>query len=367
MTRSMKIYKLLFVLSFFVLFVPLNVKADEIHIAYESAKINNKFGYWYGKGTLNAEIKHDFWLNIGDAKIISFTGALPIKREGDKIYFMKQDEKFECAFLLPRPRGQGLYKLSFNIPQINNNADVEIEIIGGEKLLSSNPHFKSQKEGNYLILKGKTNKSRLNFIYITTLSYMLISDVIAGSIFIFIIICYVVIKRKDIKQSIRTKLKSSKERIGINSPFGLKTEDNYYEVFFDFNRLKKLKKIINYKEKRLCFKIPNWFISIIIIVFLSIVFFLSITNPLKRVWNILGIFKIIIIFFAALSAIFSGLLLVSAKDYKELSLRFGIIGGGIIGSMFGYLGIFAIVLAVLTCLLIYFLSILLIEEEGEPK
>jgi len=364
MKKGMKGYRFLFILAFFILFSPLNVIADEIHIIYESARIDGQFRYWYGKGILTSETKGNFSLDIGDAKIISFAGAIPIKREGDKIYFMKQDESFECAFLLPRPKGHGLYKLSFNLPQINNDADVEIEIVAGEKLLSSNPHFKSQKEGNYLILKGKTNKAKLSFIYITKLSYMLLSNALGGSIFILILIGYVAIRRKEIKENIRLRLKSSKDKIKTRSPFDLKAGSDYYEVSFDFNRLKELKKVVGYKEKRLSFKIPNWLISITIIIFLSIVFFFSITNPLKKIWDSLGIFKLVIISFALLSAILSGLLLISAKDYKELSLRFGIIGGGIIGSMFGYLGVLAIILAIVTCLLIYFLSILLIEEEG---
>ena len=354
MKRGMKGYRFLFILAFFILFSPLNIVADEIHIIYESARIDGQFGYWYGKGTLNAEIKDDFWLNIGDAKIISFTGAIPIKREGDKIYFMKQDESFECAFLLPRPKGHGLYKLSFNLPQINNDTDVEIEIVAGEKLLSSNPHFKSQKEGNYLILKGKTNKAKLSFIYITKLSYMLLSDALAGSIFILILIGYVAIRRKEIKEKFNMNLSEIKRK--IMSQIVLKQEEGCYEISFE--------KPFGHKENRFFFRIPFWFISAIIIIFLLIVFFFSLTNPLKKIWDSLGIFKLVIMFFALFSAILSGLLLISAKDYKELSLRFGIIGGGIIGSMFGYLGIFAIILAIVTCLLIYFLSILLIEEEG---
>ncbi|AMM40589.1 membrane protein [Candidatus Desulfofervidus auxilii] len=343
-----------FLLFLLIFLFPLNIVADEIHIIYESAKIDGQFGYWYGKGTLNAEIKDDFWLNIGDARIISFSGAIPIKREGDKIYFMKQDERFECAFLLPRPKGQGLYKLSFNLPQINNNTDVEIEIVAGEKLLSSNPHFKSQKEGNYLILKGKTNKAKLSFIYITKLSYMLLSDALAGSIFILILIGYVAIRRKEIKEKFNMNLSEIKRK--IMSQIVLKQEEGCYEI--------SLEKPFGHKENRFFFRIPFWFISAIIIIFLLIVFFFSLTNPLKKIWDSLGIFKLVIMFFALFSAILSGLLLISAKDYKELSLRFGIIGGGIIGSMFGYLGIFAIILAIVTCLLIYFLSILLIEEEG---
>jgi len=343
-----------FLLFLLILLFPLNIVAGEIHIIYEYAKINGQFGYWYGKGTLNAEIKDDFWLNIGDARVISFSGAIPSKREGDKIYFMKQDERFECAFLLPRPKGQGLYKLSFNLPQINNDTDVEIEIVAGEKLLSSNPHFKSQKEGNYLILKGKTNEAKLSFIYITKLSYMLLSDALAGSIFILILIGYVAIRRKEIKEKFNMNLSEIKRK--IMSQIVLKQEEGCYEISFE--------KPFGHKENRFFFRIPFWFISAIIIIFLLIVFFFSLTNPLKKIWDSLGIFKLVIMFFALFSAILSGLLLISAKDYKELSLRFGIIGGGIIGSMFGYLGIFAIILAIVTCLLIYFLSILLIEEEG---
>ncbi|CAD7774722.1 hypothetical protein DMNBHIDG_00984 [Candidatus Methanoperedenaceae archaeon GB37] len=183
---------------------------------------------------------------------------------------------------------------------------------------------------------------------------MLLSDALAGSIFILILIGYVAIRRKEIKEKFNMNLSEIKRK--IMSQIVLKQEEGCYEISFE--------KPFGHKENRFFFRIPFWFISAIIIIFLLIVFFFSLTNPLRKIWDSLGIFKLVIMFFALFSAILSGLLLISAKDYKELSLRFGIIGGGIIGSMFGYLGIFAIILAIVTCLLIYFLSILLIEEEG---
>ena len=76
-------------------------------------------------------------------------------------------------------------------------------------------------------------------------------------------------------------------------------------------------------------------------------------------------FKMVIVLAAILFAVLSMLLLLSAKNSKSLSLRFGVVGGGIVGTMFGYLGLFALILAVTTCLLIYILSVLLLEEEEQ--
>lgn len=355
-----------FLLFFLILSLlsPLATIADEIHIIYEPAKIDCESRYWYGKGLLTSEVKEKFSLDIGDVEIISFAGAIPTKKVGNKIDFMRVDEEFQCAFLSLKPKGHGLYRIAFKLPKIGSNTNVRIEIEGGEKIFLSNIDFNCHKEGSYLILEAKTDQRNLNFVCITKLTYMLLADTFAGGIFILVLIGYVAFRRKEIRKNIRSRLKSSKEKIKTKSPFGLEVNEGHYEVSFDLNRLKESKKPIGYKERKLFFRIPFWFLSAVIIIFLLIVFFFSITNSLERIWGSLGIFKIVIISFAMLSGILSGLLLISAKSYKELSLRVGIIGGGIVGSMFGYLGILAIILAVTTCLLIYFLSILLLEEEG---
>lgn len=345
-----------FLLFFLILLFlsPLATIADEIHIIYEPAKIDGESRYWYGKGLLTSEVKEKFSLDIGDVEIISFAGAIPTKKEGNKIDFMGVDKEFQCAFLSPKPKGHGLYRIAFKLPKMGNNTDVRIEIDGGEKIFLSNIDFNSHKEESYLVLEAKTNQMNLNFVCITKLTYMLLADTFAGGIFILVLIGYTAFRRKQIKEKFNMNISEIKRK--IISQIVLKEEGRGYEICFE--------KPFGYRENKLFFRIPFWFISAVIIIFLFIVFFFSITGPLEKIWDALGVFKIVIVFFAIVSAALSGLLLISAKSYKELSLRFGIIGGGIVGSMFGYLGILAIILAITTCLLIYFLSVLLLEEEG---
>ena len=81
----------------------------------------------------------------------------------------------------------------------------------------------------------------------------------------------------------------------------------------------------------------------------------------------LGIFKVVIIFFAGLISVLSAILIMSIRTENDAAIRFAIIGGGIIGIMFAYLGAIAVLLSVTTALLIYFLSVLVLEEEEETE
>jgi hypothetical protein len=357
---------LLILLLFLLCSLPIASAADEIHITYDQVKIDEgEFRYWYGKGVLSTELSEDFCMDIGDAEIIAFTGAIPIKKEGNKVDFITTDDKFESAFLAPVPEGHGLYTVSFTLPAISGRGDREviIKIENGGKIINSTVDFDSHKEGEYLVLEVKTNERDLNFRYISKLVYMLLANMLAGGCFILILFGYVTLRRKEIKEKLRMNISELKRK--IKSPIGLKEREGDYEISLDFGFLKRIRAEFRYKEKKLSFAIPFWLVSGVIIAFILLVFFFSLKSPLENVWDSLGMFKIVILLSAILFAVLSGLLLLSAKSSKSLSLRFGVVGGGIVGAMFGYLGLFALILAVTTCLLIYLLSVLLLEEEEQ--
>ena len=164
-----KISVLLILLLFFPLCIlPVAGATDEIHITYDQTKIDEgKFRYWYGKGVLSTEVSENFCIDTGDANIIAFTGAIPIKKEGHKIDFKSTDDKFETAFLAPVPKGHGLYTVSFELPAISGRGDraVIIKIENGEKIATSSVNFDTHKEGKYLVLETKTDERVLNFRY----------------------------------------------------------------------------------------------------------------------------------------------------------------------------------------------------------
>jgi len=336
--------------------------ADEITITYSPTGRGDESRYWQGQGILSCpEPGKNFFLQIGDTRIISFSSSfIPIKKEGKRIYFVNpQNENLKALFLTPKPTGHGLYAVSLDLPEINKQKKMKIKIEKAEKLVFSNIPFVSSKEGDYLVLEATTVKRHIRFRYLTKLAYMLFANTLGAGIFTLVLLGYVAIKRKSIKEIIRSRVGKTK----LKSPFGFKRYPNYYEISFEPGAWRKYKAPVRYEGGKLHFRIPFWFLSTLLIVFLAVVFFFSVTNPLRRVWGMVGNFQVVIIFFAIILGILATLLLISAKTDKELSLRFGIIGAGIIGSIFGYLGIFALVLAITTCLLIYFLSVLLLEEE----
>jgi hypothetical protein len=361
-------FRVLLILLLFLLLciLPIASAADEIHITYDQVKIDEgEFRYWYGKGVLSAEVSENFCMDIGDAEIIAFTGAIPIKKEGNKVDFITTNDKFESAFLASVPEGHGLYTVSFTLPAISGREDggVIIKIENGGKIINSNVDFDSHKEGEYLVLDAKTNERDLNFRYISKLVYLLFANMLAGGCFILILLGYVTLRRKKIKEKLSMKISDTRRK--IKSPIGSKEKEGGYEISLDFGFLKRFREAFRYKEKKLSFKMPFWLVSGVIIAVLLLLFFFSLKSPLENVWDSLGMFKMFIVLAAILFAVLSVLLLLSADDYKSLSLRFGVVGGGIVGAMFGYLGLFAVILAVTTCLLIYLLSVFLLEEEEQ--
>jgi len=337
--------------SLFLMSASQQIWADDITITYSPARIGEEYGYWYGQASLSSSVGENVSLDLGDTEIVSFSsGFTPIKKEGEKVYLANPGNKdFEALLFTPRPSGHGLYKVSFTLPEINKEKNLKIKIKEADKVLFSNINFTSHKEGGYLVLEAKTNERNLSFRFLTKPAYMVFADTVGAGVFTLILLGYVSIKRKKIKEVIKSRMRALRRK----SPL-LKKSQKQFEISLTF---------MEYRDGKLFLRIPFWFLSGLIIIFLGVVFFFSVTSPLGRIWHSLGVFKAVVVLFALVLGILATLLLISAKTDKELALRFGIIGAGIIGSMFGHLGIFALVLAITTCLLIYFLSVLLLEEE----
>jgi len=246
-------------------------------------------------------------------------------------------------FLAPRPSGHGLYKVSFTLPEINKEKNLKIRIDQADKVLFPNINFTSSKEGGHLVLEAKTYERNLSFRFLTKPAYTVFADTVGAGVFMLILLGYVSIRRKKIKEVIKSRMRALRRKSSF-----FKKSQKQFEISLTF---------MEYRDGKLFLRIPFWFLSGLIIVFLSVVFFFSITSPLGGIWYNLGVFKAVVVLFAIILGILATLLVISAKTDKELALRFGIIGAGIIGSIFGYLGIFALVLAITTCLLIYFLSL----------
>lgn len=113
------------------------------------------------------------------------------------------------------------------------------------------------------------------------------------------------------------------------------------------------------------FKIPSWIVSSGLVIILSAIFIKSLFSPIEPFWGLIGSLRYAIILGGVLYAFLSLLFIISATSEKGMIARVGIVGGGIVGIMFGFLGWISVFLAAATALLIYMLSILILEEEDE--
>jgi hypothetical protein len=334
--------------------------ADDISITY----MHEGPPYWYGKGVLSSEISGDeFILDTNGVEIVSFSsGFIPTKKNGNKITFttIGDSNVFESTFLAAKPKGHALYRLSLSLPEINKDKNLKIKIELAEKVLYSSIDFKTHVEGDFLVLETQTEIENLNIVYATRLGYPIFANMVAASFFMLALLGFLFYKRKEIKilRPLKSKLSQSE------SPIQLKGGEGHYELSLNLNFLSP-KKILDYQKGRLFIKIPFSFLLAIFIVILFVIFIFSLLTPISKVWEQLGSFKILIIIYGAIFAIFASLFIASSKDEREMTKRVAIIGGGIIWMMFGYLGFLSIALGIITGLLIYFLSSLMLEERIE--
>jgi len=356
-----KYFILLLFLTLF--FFPIADASDKISIKYDQARIGDEYRFWNGQGTLVSNVNGSFTLDTGDVDIITYSSAAqPFGLNGPVISFNTPDDSFESLFLATKPEGHGLYHITVTLPHIQPEREVEIYIENAERVISSNVKFSTTKEGEYLTLKAVTDQTDIKITYITKLTYIVVADAVAALIFTVVLLGFIVFKRKDIKSGFRLNIKDIKQITGI----GVKENENNYEVFLDTTGM-KIQKPFGTEPNRIYLRIPFWIVSAVILVVLLWSFYMAITSPLARVWDMLGIFKVVIIFFAGVISVLSAILIMSMRTEKDAAIGFSIIGGGIIWIMFAYLGAIAIVLSVTTAMLIYFLSVLVLEEEEKTE
>ena len=339
--------------------VPITLAADEISITYRKAETR----YGHGEGILissQSAQSGTFSFNPGDSIPFAYTGAV-LEGKVDNTIYLRGDE-FVYSFLVPRPTGHGYYTISFDLPETSPEKIIEIRLEDGKEILRSNVDFDVQKEGDFLVLRANTDKNHLKISFITDLMYMILSSIFAAFIFSLVLLSFVIFKRRDIRANIRKYLSFVRKK---SMPFlELKEVEHGFRLYF-ISPVKILKSIFRKENDKISLSIPNWFISIVIIVFLLVVFFNSVTAPLEKVWPKLGSLKVVFIMAAISLSFLSGLFLLSIRDEKGLIIRLAIIGAGIVGITFAYLGVIAIILSVTTAALIYFLSVLILEEEEE--
>lgn len=325
------------------------VLADEIYVKFREAKIpNGEFRYWHGEGELRSDYSGVAELNEGDATIISYSG-LEIKNG----YVFAVNP--EILFLLPKPSGHGIYKVDFTLPSISDEAaELTIDIQNGKMVLFSNVNFEVEDYGGYLRLRTVTDSRHISFYFVTELAYMLFSDFVAAGAFFLSLLVYVVWKRKEVRAYLRKNLVGA-----VRLPIEVAEYERGYALKFGV----RVSKPFEFVDGKLVLKIPYWLISAVLIVFLSAVFIESVTRPLRDHWAMLGKFGFGVIAAGGLIGLLSAILLLSSTDERSFAKRLSLIGGGFVGTMFAYLGWLSLALFVTTALLIYYLSMLILEEE----
>lgn len=337
------------------------VLADEITITYRKTEA----GYSYGEGVFISSQAGEFYFKPGDVIPFAYNGVTVLGREGDAV--LLKGDNFVYSFLAPRPSGHGYYTLSFTLPETQPEKHIEIRIEGGERLIRSNVDFSVEKDGNFLVLRATTSESHIEISFITELAYMIFSSILAAAIFAMFLLLFTILKRRDIRQNIRKYLSFTMERV---KPYlEVREEGERLNLYFTSPRLKNAFSVFGREGGRLRVSIPYWVISVSVLAFLIVVFFNSILSPLEKVLPMLGPLKttfiIVITIAAVVLSLLSILFLLSARDERGLIVRFGVIGGGVVGIITAYLGVIALFLAVTTAALIYFLSVLILEEEDE--
>lgn len=359
MNKKIKFQMSIVLAIFFVSSIlPSVYAADEIEITY----MHEGPPYWYGKGVLSSEIDgNEFVMDTNGVQIVSFSsGFVPISRDGEQIKFVKVGESdlFELTFLAKKPTGHGIYRLPLSLPEVHRDKNIKIEIEIAEKILYSDVDFeKHDDDGDFLVLEAETDKNNLNIIYATKLGYPIFANMLAATIFMFVLFGYLFLKRKEIKflSSLRSKLREPE------SPIQLEGEEEHYKLSLDLNFLNP-KKIFEYQKGRLSVKIPFSLLFTIFIVILFVVFIFSLLTPVSKAWDLLGSLKILVVIYGTALAILVTIFIASAKNEEGMLRRVSIVGGGIVWMIFGYLGFLGIVLGIAVGLLIYFLVKLLLRE-----
>jgi hypothetical protein len=329
---------------------------DEITLTYRKAETR----YGHGEGYLSSAQTGDFAFNRGDSIPFAYTGAVFKIRDKNKIIL--SGGAFNYAFLAPRPSGHGYYTVSLDLPKTEKPKIIEIRLEDGEKLIRSNVDFEVDKEGDFLVLRGETGLNHIEFSIVTELMSMILSSLIAAFTFGLVLLVFTMFRRKEIKSNVNRYLSFASEK--SRSSISISEEKNGYKLDF-VSPMKVLRGFLSKEDDKISLKIPHWLASLVILLFLLVVFFNSITAPLERVWPKLGSLKIVFVLAAFSLSILSVFFLISARDNKALITRLAVIGAAIVGVTFANLGVIALAVSVLTGALIYVLSVLIVGEEED--
>ena len=332
---------------------------DEITITYRKAETR----YGHGEGVLISSQAGEFSFKPGDALPFAYTGATPVGKAGDTV--MLRGDNFVYSFLAPRPSGHGYYTISFTLPETQPEKRIEIRLEDGRRVIRSNVDFSVAREGDFLVLRATTSEDHLEIAFITELMYMLTSALLAAALFSLLLLSFIILRRRDIRANLKRYLSFAGEKA---KPYlEVKEEEDRLSLYLasPVGLLKgAFKSTFGREGEKLRLSIPHWLISLLILAFLLVVFFNSITSPLEKVWPKLGALKLVFIAAAMVLSVLSALFILSARDEKALIIRLAVIGAGIVGITFAYLGAITLLLAATTAALIYFLSVLILEEEG---
>ncbi len=339
---------------------------DDISITY----MHEGPPYWYGKGILSSEIEGDeFVLDTNGVEIISFSsGFMPTVREGDRIKFVKVGETslFELTFLAGKPKGRGLYRLSTGLPRISSDRALVVIIEHGGNALYSDAEFTTWVEGEFLVLTSTYPGDDLFLVFETTRAKNLLVNTVfmalfALGVFVFIFLRY----RQEIRETYNLK-RLGEVLEGAKSPLGLEETSSGYDLFFDYVRVRNafnLKNIFRRGNGRLFVSIPHNLIIVVFFLILLTIFANSFLEPFKPHLEDTGLILKAVIFLSLGVAVLAVILAIAmAKTHRQTAAVAGALGGMIILLRVGHIGVLAVPLAIISGLLIYFLSLYFMEE-----
>jgi hypothetical protein len=355
---------------------------DEITLRYRQAWIGEVNRFWNGEGYLQSsggDGGEDFVLNKGTASIQRYTSNLkPVEEdEGRAIFSYNRPGPVEFAFLTGRPEGHGFFYVDEQLPKISDRRHIVIQIENGERILYSNINWTVERGGSYLTLESYTQEEHLRLAYMTRFANMIFSNAIAAILFLGFLLAYMLYRRRETRSRVRAVM--DKARKGAFLPFRLESSDEGFRITY----LKKKTSTVERSAEPPAgpaspndtvapitgpsILIPRWLVSSLLVVILLVLFVQSLFNPLKPVWGQLGALQYAIVLGGLVYALLSMIFISSAASERGQLARVGIVGGGIVWIMFAYLGWIALLLAGSTALLIYLLSVLVLEEDSEAS
>lgn len=351
-----------------LLLLPTGVAAaedlDSISLTFRQAQLGDDYRFWNGEGYLQTEVSSPtVLLQKGSSEIRQFSPNLvPIEEDEAKIRFAHPPpDAVEVAFLADRPGGHGYYVIDTTLPAVNEKRLLHIEIENGDRILYSNIDFKQQKSGGHLTLEAETTETHIQIYYLTRLANMVASNLLAAVILLGFLLAAVIHRRKTIGRNIRENV--TQVRTFLAEAFHVERTESGYGI--RFGKVREEEKTDT--KYRFSLTVPDLLLSLVIIAILAMVFVNSLFAPVRPFWNTLGSLQYALVAGGFVYALLSFLFIASYESERGLLARIGIVGGGIVGIMFGFLGWISVFLAVMTAMLIYLLSVLVLEEDEEAE